>query len=661
MVLPSALVVKGVTSAINETGNVGGEAAPATTTRATIGEQVTFTTSVTVPARTTVFRGRFADALPTGLTLNSATATYRPDAASADTAALPTGVTFSASAPPTITFPTTYDNTTTTDQVFTMTITATMAAISGNQNGVLRTNTATVLIHELHRRDRRASVSGNSLGGARSGPTDPGNPAGRAYTSTGSSTVTISGAIAGKSVSPTSAPVGETITYRTSAQLPAGVNFYNLSLIDTLPRGIDPASVSLVSTACVNADSSACAPAAATPLTPTAGPASSTVIGWLLGDAAAGAQVRTVTITYTARVADVATATAGAALTNRMHVSWDTAARTAPTSSNASFNQVSADATATVTVLEPGISVTKSVSSAHPEPGQRFTYSVAVRNANLASTSSAYNVTVTDTVPVGVVVDPASISDGGTITGADPSTGGGTIAWTLASLPKNAVTTLTYAAALAPSATLTTANLVNTARITGYASLTTGGRQYTGPQATATVGPYFPKLTATKTTPAGTTAYLGESFPWRVTTVNTGNGTAYQVGSVDTLPVNWTYDTGSARVSVNGGAAAQVEPGITTSAGVQTLTWTGLGTLPAGANVTIDFTATPTNTVVTAPGVGSGVAQTNRAGSSTQDATGAAGNQSGTYGSATSTRGRPHRVRRPRGHQGGRRHAHRRR
>ena len=52
-------------------------------------------------------------------------------------------------------------------------------------------------------------------------------------------------------------------------------------------------------------------------------------------------------------------------------------------------------------------------------------------NANTATTSAAYNVTVTDTVPTGVVVDPASISGGGTISGANASTGGGTISWTL--------------------------------------------------------------------------------------------------------------------------------------------------------------------------------------------------------------------------------------
>ena len=38
--------------------------------------------------------------------------------------------------------------------------------------------------------------------------------------------------------------------------------------------------------------------------------------------------------------------------------------------------------TATVTVLEPNLSIAKSVSKAHPEPGQSFGYTLTVSNAN---------------------------------------------------------------------------------------------------------------------------------------------------------------------------------------------------------------------------------------------------------------------------------------
>jgi uncharacterized repeat protein (TIGR01451 family)/LPXTG-motif cell wall-anchored protein len=171
--------------------------------------------------------------------------------------------------------------------------------------------------------------------------------------------------------------------------------------------------------------------------------------------------------------------------------------------------------------------------------------------------------------------------------------------------------------------------------VTGYDSLPTGGRHYTGGTATATVTPKFPKISTNKTMPAGTTAYLGESFPWQLKLTDSGAGVAYQIGAVDTLPVNWTYDAGSAQVSVNGGPASQVEPTVSTSGGVQTLTWTGLGTLPAGTNLTISYTATPQPRVTDTPGVGLSVSQTNTATGNAQDATGATGNSTGSYTAGT--------------------------
>ena len=137
--LRDVAVTKGVVSAIGETGNTGAEGSPAGGTQATIGEQVSYTVTATVPAHSSVFDASFTDPLPAGLTLTGATASYRPDAGSATTAALPAGVTFSSAAPPTITFPAGYDNSSATDQVFSMSIVATLTAGS---HGSIGSNTA---------------------------------------------------------------------------------------------------------------------------------------------------------------------------------------------------------------------------------------------------------------------------------------------------------------------------------------------------------------------------------------------------------------------------------------------------------------------------------------------------------------------------------------
>ena len=128
-------------------------------------------------------------------------------------------------------------------------------------------------------------------------------------------------------------------------------------------------------------------------------------------------------------------------------------------------------------------------------------------------------------------------------------------------------------------------------------------------------------------------------FGWQITARDTGTGAAYLVGTTDTLPANWTYDAGSAQVSVNGGPASQLDPAVSTAAGVQTLTWTDLGNLAAGTALTITFTATPQPGVTGSPGVGIAVNQTNSASSTAQDLTGATGNASGAYtnGAGTAT------------------------
>lgn len=760
--LRNVTVSSGVSSAVAESGNLGAEATPASSTQATIGEQLSWVVTARVPAGSTVYNASLSNPLPTGLSLVSATAAYTADAGLPADQPLPAGFTFDP-AVPAIHWPASYDNSTGADHLFAMTITAQLTTAVANQHGVLRTSTATFSsatkatggsllpartaaasvtdvepspsltkthdagasvfggqsvtytvraanaagrppLHEGWVADclpagltfsgygappagvtaaaatpgdgsngcpvdttllswnlgdlaggaarvltytatvdmsasgkasylNLAALTGNSLAGSRGSPVADGDPSGRQYSAGATSTVTVAGATALKSVLPTSATVGDTVNYSTSAVLPAGVNFYNLSLIDQLPAGLDPNSVVPGPVSCAYADSSPCTPDTAVRLSSAAGPGSTTLIGWLLGDVPNTSQSRTVTVHYSARIADIAGVSAGVVLTNTVRVGWDNAARTPPAGAGAAYDRLSPNASAALTVLEPGLSVAKAVSRLHPEPGQGFNYTVTVSNRNTAATSAAHNITVTDTVPAGVVVDPASISGGGSISGANPTTGGGVLSWTLpGSLAKGAAMPgLSYTATLAPSGSVTAAALVNTARITGYDSLPASGRHYTGPSGTATITPYFPRVTTTKSTPAGSTAYIGGSFSWLVTVRNTGLGVAYQVASTDTLPPNWSYDAGSARVSVAGGPASAVEPAVSAAGAVQTLSWAGLGTLNPAAVLTIAFTATPQPGVSGSPGVGLAVNHTNSATSTSQDATGASANGAGSY------------------------------
>lgn len=121
-------ITKTVQSAINEAGNSGGPP-PGPSTQATIGEQVTYTATVTLPAHATVYDGKLADPMPTGITLLSATA-----------AGLPAGSTFDP-ATGNVTLPTPLDNTTDTPIVITVTIVARVSTDASNKAGITRTNT----------------------------------------------------------------------------------------------------------------------------------------------------------------------------------------------------------------------------------------------------------------------------------------------------------------------------------------------------------------------------------------------------------------------------------------------------------------------------------------------------------------------------------------
>ncbi len=185
--------------------------------------------------------------------------------------------------------------------------------------------------------------------------------------------------------------------------------------------------------------------------------------------------------------------------------------------------------------------------------------------------------------------------------------------------------TFTYDAKLIASTYLGDTNQVNTASVTHYESFPSGGRSYdpTNVKQSATVDPAFPAVALTKTAsgtdPAGNdVAYAGSPFPWTLTLVNNGQGPAQTISVQDVLPKNWTFDSGSARVSVGGAAStALVDPSTSTTNGVQSLTWsagqvttaspalpgTASGATAAQRTITITFTATPQTAALTDPGV----------------------------------------------------------
>ena len=745
---PSVSVAKTNVTDITEQNNGLNEAV--------VGETLTYTVQVRVPAHTSVFNGVLTDPMPTGITYLSSSATFSASNTAPATDPLPPGFTLDQT-DGSLHFPVSYTNNTDTPQLFEVLIRARISTLDTNTQGVQRTNTArfdsqsaatlgtdlptvtgssTVTVvepeitltkndddpdnvveagevvtytlrlvgtvgrppaHDLwvvdcvpngltfnafldphpgaastiagtgsngcaagttriawllpdssttaqilqytatvspaaaggQRYTNTATATGSTLIDDKTDPLAPDNPLERVVTSSDTDTITVGSGTITKIADPEHLTIGERGTWSIQIHINPNVNFFNASIIDQLPVSIVPGSVRLESTTCDVLGPGTCT---ATPvaLDPVAGPGTGTTIGWTFGDVLSNPSVREITITYSAITADLPTVHRGDVVTNTAHAAWNVVPGPAPTSVTGPFDQVSVDAAANVTILEPVLSIDKTVAPVRPAPGQTFDYHLAVSNLAGPNTSDAFHTTVVDTIPIGVVVDPASISDAGQLTGTGPF-GGGTITWTLpGSLRPGATTSVSYQATLAPSATLTTAPLTNTAQITHYESLASGGRSYVGPSDTATITPAFPHISLAKQASPGK-AFIGESKAFTLTITSDGSATAHDIGGTDRLPPNWTYDPGSTFVSLAGAPAVQIEPTVTTVGNVQVLSLPTLFDLPVGQNVVITYTATPGPAVVTAPGVGSTVPHTNTLTVHAADSTGATGNATGPY------------------------------
>lgn len=455
----------------------------------------------------------------------------------------------------------------------------------------------------------------------------------------------IAEATIAKTVTPQRAPVGETVTYTVTTTIPADANFFDFSVVDTLPVGVE----FVKNSASVNFSGG---PTIADQPTVSS---DERTLTWPAGDKGVNItkadHARTVVISYQAKITDnVVSGTP----TNEAQAAWFTA----PVEKGGTEKKTE-PATAPVTILNPQLTLTKQVkfqgngdsygSLKQGNPDQSFTFRVTVKNGtkgNTTSTTTAHNTVITDCLPAGVV-EVTAVSNGGSYS-PTPANGcaGGTISWQGLEIGAGGSIELNYDAKFAPSADLKAdsetgvgAKLTNTVKVNEYTSFNKNGETGwtylpnigTNPGGTtklaeikssASVTPAFPYVVPKKTVTnpvQGTNyglAYQGEAFNWKLTLTNRGAGTAQNLTVTDELPVNWTYH-GNAQISVNGGPAHALlgEPQKTTadvSGGKQqTVTWdethlsnNGVISLAAGGSIVITFDAKPTAAALETPGTG---------------------------------------------------------
>ena len=463
-------------------------------------------------------------------------------------------------------------------------------------------------------------------------------------TATSSANVKTAGATVAKTVVDNTLTIGEYADYTVTADVPANLNFYDLAITDTLPIGLDASTITGVTWTCQKpAGTAATCPAGATAtpnLTSSPNPTvvtSASTIGWFLDTLPASTDTRRFILKFKVKVADTPTNVLTTSRTNTANVRWNSTDKTNPTTVTSSNWTSSASGTRAITIEEPKPTIAKSVSNASPAPGDTFTYTVTPSNPTttaVPSNSTAFNVVVKDVVPTGVEVVTSSISGGGSY-----DAGTRTITWpAIASIaPGASATPYTYQAKLVDSATLTTGAKTNTASITAYDSLATGGRSYapTTIKATATVTPVLPKVTITKAA-SDAVAYVGQDSTFTLTAKNDGTAPATSITVKDLLPKNWELGSGTPTVKIGSAPAFTMSP-TDDAANPRTLTWTAIGPVPVGTSVVITYTARPTADALTDAGAGATVPHTNTASVVAKDATGATGSASGDYNGGPAT------------------------
>jgi len=201
----------------------------------------------------------------------------------------------------------------------------------------------------------------------------------REYTVTSPEVVTVEGAAFTKTVDAPTATIGQEREFTLSTTVPANVNFYDAAIIDDVPAGM---AVSDVTVSCTDSDDAPCdadLPGAGAALTP-----AGTLQGWWLGDILSAPVTRTITVTYTGTVLDLAAVDAGDAIVNTARMRWNTAntLTDAPTASYTG-TQSTVVGEATVTVVEPQLDIAKAVNGAATaavDPGETFTFGVTIDN-----------------------------------------------------------------------------------------------------------------------------------------------------------------------------------------------------------------------------------------------------------------------------------------
>ncbi len=429
-------------------------------------------------------------------------------------------------------------------------------------------------------------------------PGAAGTPTGERTGSGGVNTYTDPGAVAAQLASPAIAklaitpatyPIGATPVFTLRVTVPEGTT-RRLVVTDTIPAGLTVTGQATVTAAAsssgnLSADFAGTLPAFSVTASPAgaAGGALALDFGDVANPADGDAANNSFLVVVSTRVANVIGNQAGTALVNRASLAF-----TDPESGTTTIN---APATRTVTVIEPVVTLDKTVSPNTALFGGVVTYTLVVANAGPASTADAYEIDLSDVLPAGLTFVPGSLAHTAGIAPATLAESSGTITATWTTIPLAGSSTLSYQATVgAPGVVDVGDSLVNgvAATWTSLAGSPTGERTgVDGP------GSGLDNYAATDTAPVTvggidlgitkadgmTTATAGATLSYALGITNAGNLAATAVVITETVPAHTTFLTAgsSAGWSCSNGAPAG------------TTCTLGIASIAAGATVNRTF------------------------------------------------------------------------
>jgi uncharacterized repeat protein (TIGR01451 family)/fimbrial isopeptide formation D2 family protein len=440
---------------------------------------------------------------------------------------------------------------------------------------------------------------------------------GSGYKAEAEKTVSLIGATVEKSVAQPTGTIGQQLEYTLTMKLPPNIKYFNSTVVDTLPPGVayDETISAKCTAGCPGVEGEPLPPKAST-TTPGA-----TYVGWYFGNEfGAISEERVLTVKFKGHIKQELTpgskVVAEAKLQNSVVGVYNATEKAKPTETptpgSSGFTQQTAPATATTTVVEPGIELTKSVSGDSAgivTPGQPLTYTLTVKNNGKAK---AFETEVTDSNTT------KNLREITPVAGAEflPSgwEAGDPLVWTIPVMKEGETVTLTYTAELLAGNELEPNEEVkNLASVPTYFGLSKTEREaakefrtYEAAPKEADLNVELPTLKIEKTTGVpghaeGAEADVGQAFPWRLVVSNTATYAGFkEVVVEDQLPENWTYLT--ANSTVGGSPQTATESPV----GSGHLSWT-LPALPAKGSVEILFEAEPQAKAAEVPGLGTTV------------------------------------------------------